>query len=202
MSDMTTWRAQLPALFTTLLGIPCNWAEEPRPLHLRARAQIDVIAMASFGQDDHSTEDSEPVAGVVETIVESVTGERGLTLQVSIWSPSGALGSGAQVFLERLRTRLEMESTEVALEAMHLSFQRAEQPIKVRSSEDGRVVSVWAMDLHLGYVWTETDSENPTSWIETGRITSKLLDADDNEIDSLLDADGEPAPVQVDINPE
>lgn len=187
MSDWATWNAELPRLFKSLLGIPCDWADQPRPMHTGARGQLAVIATPADGTEDRRQSTD---AGL---LIEEIVGHRRMVLQVSVWSPSQPLAQSARAFLERLRTRLAFDSSQEALRRLRLSYQTTENPVALDRVEDGRQVSFWAMDVVLGYVWSEQDETNVGSFIETGRITADTAD----------DVDGTPlhAGLQSDINP-
>jgi len=189
VNDWSTWQTTIPALFAGLMGIPCHWADQPRQMVMGARAQIDIIATPAFGVDDRlRTEDLD-----TGELTESAVGQREMVLQVSVWNASQSLATAARQYVERLRTRMHFESTQVALKALELSFRRCEAPVDLDGEEDGRTVSRCAMDVRLGYAWRETDAENPGTWIETGRITANTItDVDDTDLPDAL---------QIDINP-
>lgn len=200
--NWATWQAELPLLFGVLLGsaaepMPCDWADQPRRMHTSARAQLTIVSTPAVGVEDrrhHVQLDSE--GAPTGELIEEAIGQRTMVLQVDVWSPRQSLDQSARARLETLRTRLAFDSTQRALKALRLSFQRAADPVRLDEIENNARVSRWAMDVTLAYAWSERDEDNVGTWIETGRITSGT-DAGQ----TIEDEGGNEFPLQVDINP-
>lgn len=198
-ASWSTWQDGLPPLFATLIGLAAPssvaWASQPRSMSPGPRAQLDVIASPSVGvedrryvSDDVATFDLDGET-IVGTLVEELTGQREIVVQVTAWNEAQSLPVSARALLDRLRTRLAWGSTTTALRAMGLAFVRTEAPVALEPVEDGRIVSRWAMDVAFAYASIELDASNPTNWFETARIASQ----------SLRDEGGSPLPSQVDV---
>lgn len=188
----STWQQQLPVLFGVLLGsaaapMACAWADQPRQMHVGARAQLTILATPSQGVEDRRRH-------VVEgALVEEAIGQRAMVLQLDVWSPRQPLDQSARRYLETLRTRLAFDSTQAALKALRLSLQRVGDPVDLDAIEDGRKVSRWAIDITLGYAWSERDEDNVGTWIETARITTDTVrDVDDTDLPDALQHDIHP----------
>lgn len=188
--DWTTLETRLPALFGELLGIPCHWRAQPQKMQQGASAVIDLLAPTSIGVDDlRWTDVADPTTGAITGVQATIVGQRELTLQVSVWSPSQKLGSSARMYLERLRTRLRWPSTLATLKELGLAHVRTEGVVDIEPEQDNRVRSGAALDVRLAYAASEADVAIP--YIETARVQSV----------SVRNAAGDPLPasVQVDV---
>ncbi|GAB5547807.1 MAG: hypothetical protein SangKO_075670 [Sandaracinaceae bacterium] len=191
MTEWATWQTELPPLFGSLLGVPCDWADQARALHQGARAQLTIIATPAMGVEDVSY-DRDDVAG---TQIEERSGDRVMVLQVAVWNPRQVLDQSARAVLERLRGRLGFDSTLERLRTLGLSYQSVGDPVALDQVRDNRRTSMWTMDVRLGFRWTESDTDTPTSWIEHGRITAQsATDVDDAPLHAGLQSDINPSP--------
>lgn len=188
----STWQQQLPLLFGVLLGsvedpMPCDWADQPRRVHVGPRAQLTIISTPSSGVEDRRRH---VVSGA---LVEEAIGQRAMVLQLDVWSPRQPLEQSARRYIETLRTRLAFDSTQTALKTLRLSLQRVGDPVDLDAIEDGRTISRWAIDVTLGYAWSERDEDHVGTWIETGRITTDTVrDVDDADLPDALQHDIHP----------
>ena len=172
---------------STLDGVTTIRLRRPRgfvPDRLVVRTQARTFFVQLVARD--ASGDGETIVG---TLVEELTGQREIVVQVTAWNEAQSLPVSARALLDRLRTRLAWGSTTTALRAMGLAFVRTEAPVALEPVEDGRIVSRWAMDVAFAYASIELDASNPTNWFETARIASQ----------SLRDEGGSPLPSQVDV---
>jgi len=186
--DWATLETELATLLSSLLEIPCQWRTQPTKLHQGAHAFVDALAPTALGADDVRWAD---VGGTPETpdfVQATVVGQRELTLQVSVWSPSQSLSSSARMYLERLRTRLRWPSTLEALRGLGLALVTTENVVDVDPVQDGRVRSQSTLDVRIAYGALEADAQIP--WIEDARVTG-----------TFTDAAGDPSPYSFDLNP-
>lgn len=163
----------LPSLLSTLMGVPVEWRNQPRKMQRGAHATLDVLAPTSIGVDQSSWQDvGDPATAVEETI----RGDRELTLQVSVWSPSQSLAESARKYLGDLRTRLRWESSLSSLRALGVALVRIEDVADADVEQDGRIRSAATMDVRLAYIDVETDAEIP--YIETAEATGEVENAE------------------------
>lgn len=165
--DWATLQTDLPPFLATLLGIGVEWGDQPRTMSSdQARAFIDLLEPEALGVDDRTRT---TVAG--PAVVETVTGQRLLTVQVTVHSLSQKIEESARFYLERLRARLHWTTSINALAAMGLALATIGTTIEVDPTEDMRVRSVSIIEIRCAYVHSESDAAAP--FIETARVYSE-----------------------------
>ena len=168
------WQKTLEELFSDLLDIPAaqvSFLRQPRQHRRGARVQLDPIAFLHFGVDERRQTQSQNTFELVEEAI----GQRVMVLQVSVWTDGQSLQRSPIALIERLRTRMRLQSTTDVLIRCGLGFDRAEQPVTFPETRDGRVLSRSSIDLRLSYAWVESDAENASSWIEQAEIRADKL---------------------------
>jgi hypothetical protein len=86
--------AQLPPLVAGLIGLPTDWAKQPRSMHVTERAQLDVIAGRVLGVDDRLYADTAAADADTDAIIASgVTSTTGVQ-NVAGGALNGVLGAG------------------------------------------------------------------------------------------------------------
>lgn len=176
--DFAAVQSGLPALFATLMGIPCQWATQPRKMVVGTSAVIDILGDATNGRDERVAEYVDDAGAVVELVDatgvrETVHGQRELTLQVSIWGITQQLAASARFYLGKLRTRLAFSSSIATLKAMGLSLAVREPVVQVDPTQDNRAMSQASLDLHFGYGVAESDE--PAEFVQTARFFSQYV---------------------------
>lgn len=176
--DYAAVESGLPTLFAALMGIPCQWATQPRRMIVGTGAVIDIIGSDDNGRDEHVEEYVDDAGDVVDLddatgVRETVFGQRALRLQVTIWGITQKLATSARFYLERLRTRIRFTSSIATLKAMGLSLATREAIVQVDPTQDGRVMSQSSLDLQFGYGVAESDA--PGSFVKTARILSQFI---------------------------
>lgn len=186
--DWAPVQTGIPELLEELLGIPCQWGKQSRKLQTTpAHALCDLSKPRAIGVDERRTEtvtiEGEPL------IAEMVSGVRHIDLQVSVWSKSQEIDKTADVYLDKLQTRLRWSSSIGILSALGFALVTISDVIEVDPTEESRIVSVSVIEVELAYMHSETDT--PATWIETARL----------QTDELRDAGGTafPAAMQLDI---
>ncbi len=168
---MATWAALetgLPALFTSLLGLPVDFRTQPIGMRQGSRAYLDVVDVRTVG-DDERVWANDGVTAVKETVL----GLREMSIQVSVTSHSQELHESARFYLDRLKARLRWASSIASLKALGLALVDIEPVVQVDPTTDNRAVSRATMDIRFAYGVSETDAAIP--FIETARIRSDLL---------------------------
>lgn len=167
MADWATLDAELPPLIGRLLELPCDWRKRPRTMKVGASAQLDIIAEGAIGVDDRKWVDQS--SGDVSA---RVTGQRVMTLQVTVWAAVQPLARSARRYLERLRLRLRFPSTLDALAALELALVDTEALVQLDPAEDGRTVSQASLDVRLAYALDDDDEPIPT--IERAEVAGRI----------------------------
>ena len=182
MASLATIQAQLPALLSDLLGdLPVSWRRSARSMADRARAQIDPIAMGMSGIDERiwiacDAEGEDASLELATHVRQRVRGMRAMTIQVSVWTPATAIGNSARVYLERLRSRLYLESTYTALRALGLGLVNVFPIVHSDFREDDRSVSQASIDLAFSYGHTELGA--PILYFDRARVITEIASAD------------------------
>ena len=177
----------LATLCASLLGISCQWRDQPQKLQQGAWATLDALAPSSLGVDDTRWADvGSPATGVRATVV----GQRELTLQVTAWSPRQTPSLSARALLEQLRTRMRWPSTLETLRQLGVALVRIEDVADVDPPQDGRRMSQATLDVRVAYAASETDVEIP--YIEDAHLSSTFANAAGDQLG---------AAVQMNINP-
>lgn len=188
--DFAAVESGLPTLFTSLMGIPCQWATQPRRMVVGTSAVIDILGDTVNGRDERVTsyvDDDGAIVGVADATGarETIYGQRELTLQVTIWGITQQLVKSARYYLGRLRTRIRFTSSIARLKAMGLFLSTRENIVQVDPAQEGRAMSQASLDLHFGYGVAESDE--PAAFVKTVRVKSEFLEnaAGDPEPPSL-----------------
>jgi hypothetical protein len=140
---------ELPALVKTLTGVPCQFRDQPRKMERGAVATLDILGQSSIGVDDKRWEDvGDPATDVQETVV----GDREMTVQVSVWSPSQSLAKAARTHLNVLRTRLRWESAQKTLRGMGLALVRVEDVADATTPHERHLLVIVLVEVHVPVV--------------------------------------------------
>lgn len=190
MASFSTLQTSLPALFATLLGIPCDWADQPRGLHPSARAELAIFGETALGMDERRWQTVPGGTEVEDTVQATVTGQRLFTLSITAWSPSQKLDESARFYLERLRLRLSFPSTVATLDGLGLGLIDTLPIHKIDPDENARRVSMAVLDVRLSHAQSESDA--PIESINEAHVLAQYV----------THADGTHAGAQPDLQPE
>jgi hypothetical protein len=178
--DFSTLQTALPTLLSTLIGLPCQHATEPRKFITGPCAVVEFISQEGIGVDDRKWENLDTNGAVTtdpaaaDTVRATQYGMREGVLQITAWSNDQRIDKSARFYLERLRTRLRMPSSLDALRAMGLAIVTIEKTVPLDLTEDGRVMSQASLDVRVGYGVTEADAAVP--FIERYRLSADVRD--------------------------
>lgn len=191
--ELATVQTQLPALLTSLLGIPCQWRTQPKQMIVGTQATLDWLGGTGLGADERSLTDVDAAGAPTEVdadiaaVEETVYGLREATVQVTALSLDQTLDKSARAYLETLRTRLRWTSTVEAMKAMGLALVGIQPIVQLDPTKDGRINSQASLDIRLAYGVAETDAPGP--FIETARATSAIDDASSTPLTASLQVD-------------
>lgn len=183
--DWQKLQDELPGFFKELMGIPVDWADQPRSVYTtNARAELDIQHPESLGVDDSNWFDIEQ-----DSVQQTISGAREIVIQIVVMAMSQRLPLAARVYLEKLRNRLRLQSSIDRMADFGLAFVSVDSFVEMDPTEESRVVSKSSLEIRFAYVEEETDTAIP--YVETARVYS----------DELKDAggDGLPASEQVDV---
>jgi hypothetical protein len=206
--DWVDLQTGLPALITTLLGgVPCQWRTQPRQMITSASTGgvttlLDILNLDTVGDErvwvgtvDLETEESTLLETESEELlftetgfVETIYGLREMTIQVTAWTLHEQIGTSERSYLERLRTRLRLTSSQAALSELGLAIVNIESVVQTQTVENNRYIAQASLDIRFAYGVAESD--DPAPFIETVHAFSE----------SLRDAGGTPEPAGLQID--
>lgn len=163
------WAAILPVILAEVSrtsGLPTYWRNQPAPCLdpiVQARVQLHVLSSGSIGVDETRWVDG----------VQTRYGVRRITVRALCESYRQAHPHAARQYLERMRTRLWLETSVSALDAVAVALVRFGDLIDLDAPKESRMTSISAIDLHFGYATTET-ADTTTGVIEGVGLGSTL----------------------------
>lgn len=172
LPDFAALNDALTTLFADLLGIPCQWRDQPQQMVVGDSATLDTLGDRGLGVDDaRYVEVGSPATGVQA----SVGGQREVTVQVTVWTESQRYGLNAHQYLDRLRKRLRFPTVLERLETLELGLVTINPVVVVDPIQDGRVRGQASMDVVMSY-WSESDDAE-VPFIERVRLRSTIKNA-------------------------
>lgn len=167
---------------------------------VKARLELQITSVVGVGNDDSRKEelDTGVVAGEAaglppEEIVpsgqtdlfETVVGLRRFVVQAQAWVPENTDSWSAHHIIERLRTRMDFDSSRQSLLAVNVDFTDVGASRPMNARKDGKLWSVVSIDFTFTAGINETDPI-PLGWIERIVLSSHEQHAPGNEVSASL----------------
>lgn len=148
-----------------------SFAERGRGMdHPEQRASVLLRVMSCVGVGEDETRGEM----VGDDLIETVSGQRTVTLQVQVRCPVADDERHAMAMIERIRTRLARRRVIQRLLDAEIAIQRCGASVTLPNFKDrGHVVDVANMDVMLGMVASE-DDPIPVGWVQYIVLSSHL----------------------------
>jgi hypothetical protein len=172
--------ASIQAALTTIIGtasggLKVSWEEEPRSMVTAPRVLLNLISTGAIGVDEQRPEFDDPF--FPGDLTARVVGLRPFTLSIQVENSQTQKPTGkAQLFLERIRTRLRFPSAHEALKAAGIALVSLGPTVLLDHDYDDHRVSRASMDAFMTTSVDEKDDSAALGFIETIEVTSEVED--------------------------
>lgn len=205
---MLAWHQITPTLKSLFSDLAFSGVMPPfeAQWHDRARSfthqgtQTDLLLQVTNirgpGGEDARTLSMRQDAGGNEVLVETLEGDRYITLNVRVESMNHSDELWAWATIERIRTRLDRLTTRERLRGANLAFVRTLAATALPRPRDGRITSAAAMDVLLVGRSCDVDASGALGWIERVEVTGKVQGADGQHLPPSLNTTFTVAPFE------